>query len=566
MSSLPARVETGWKPVHVRGRPPALYRIPITLSLLGLFMIAIQAGQPLVGFASMMAVLATATALSLRTMSRRYAPAAILRDQGDAKMANGRHLEARAFYERALAIVQRELPPSSPEVLLCTYNLAVVSSIIGDHERAANCLDVLLQGLGGRVPGPWSGRIAWLLRRVSRHHSLHGRHPLAIEACETAIGLVGDAPGADDCTVRSLVNDLGWAHHRAGDLSAAREHFAEALSIHEQYRDIAIALATPQRGRHDVERSPYRAPSPTAASTSGGLDRAVAHSLVGLGWTALEQGRLAESDAAFGRALLMSNGSSRAEDVSLRSESLRGRAAVAFERGAYLDAERGYRRAAEALRPDAQRQAIALLLDRAWLACARGEDPRAEGLLVEAERRLQSKASLASLRGALHVTWAELKRRQCDFKAAHRHAQRAVLLTTEALAEHPRRASVLAVAARIHTARSEHAAAERCARAALQILRTRGLGEFHPRFSEVYLALAELQVARGHWGAAEREFELALSEREARVGPEHPALDEVLEGLAGVYEATQRTREAAGVYARLDAIRGVTRDETSVSA
>ena len=296
--------------------------------------------------------------------------------------------------------------------------------------------------------------------------------------------------------------------------------------------------------------------SPTAGSTSGGLDRAVAHSLVGLGWTALEQGALAEADAAFGRALLMSNASSGTEDCSLRAESLRGRASVAFERGAYADASRGYRRAGEALRSDAQPQAIALLLDRAWLACSRGEDPRAEGLLVEAERRLQSNAVQASLRGALHATWAELKRRQCDYKAAHRHAARAAMLASETLSEHPRRASVLAIAARVHTARSELAAAERSARGALQILRTRGLPESHPRFSEVYVALGELQAARGHWGAAEREFELALEERQARVGHDHSALEEILVGLAGVYEATQRATEAACMHDRLAEVRG----------
>ena len=548
-------METGWVPVPVHGRAPALYRIPITLSLLGLFMIAIQAGQPLVGFASMMAVLATAAALSLRSMARRYAPAAILRDQGDAKMANGRYREARGFYERALAIVQREFSPSSPEVLSCNYNLAVVCSLLGDHQQAAACLDALLFGLGGRVPNAWAGRIAWLLRRVARYQSLHGRHEQARQACQTALELVGEAPGADDCTVRSLLNDLAWAHQRAGDLDEAERGFRAALAVHEQYREIAMSLASPSSVREGGERSPYRAPSPHETTTSGGLDRAVAHSLVGLGWTLFERGRFAESDAAFGRALMLASLSGGSEDASLRAESLRGRGSVAFEQGRYDDAQRLYRRAAEGPMTADAPQAVALLLDRAWLACSQGNDPRARGLLVEAERRLRGQPGQLSLTGALHAVWAELERRECNFKDAHRHAQRAIVLADDVLPEHPRRASVLALASRVHTARSEFAPAERYARRALQLVRSRNLDPDHPRRAEVNVALAELHVGRGQWGAAERSFLEALEHRESRLGTEHPSLAEVLEGLLGVYQATRRTAEADAMQQRRDALR-----------
>ncbi|MGH1345098.1 MAG: tetratricopeptide repeat protein [Nannocystales bacterium] len=552
--TLPARMEAGCVPVAMHGRAPALYRIPITLSLMGLFMIAIQAGQPLVGFASMMAVLATAAALSLRSMARRYAPATILRDQGDAKMANGRYREARAFYERALAIVQRELPLSSPEVLSGNYNLAVVSSLLGDHDQAATCLDALLCGLGGRVPNAWSGRIAWLLRRIARHHSIHGRHSGAEEACRLALDLVGDAPGADDCTVRSLVNDLAWAHQRAGDLRGAECSFRDALSIHEQYRDIAATLAAPSGAGRGAHQSPYRAPSPKETTTSGGLDRAVAHSLVGLGWTLFELGRFADADVSFGRALMLASLSGGPEDMSLRAESLRGRGTVAFELGRYADADRCYRRAADALLVGDTPQAIALLLDRAWFACIRGEDPRAEGLLVEAERRLRTSPGHVSLQGALHVVWAELGRRQGNDKEAHKHSQRAVVLAADALAEHPRRASVLALATRVHVSRSELAAAERYGRRALELLRGSGLPQTHPRYAEVSLAMGELHAARGQWGAAEEAFRSALETREARLGPEHPALDEILGGLTGVYEATGRTAEQADLQQRREAL------------
>lgn len=554
--TLPARMETGWTPARLQGRAPALYRIPITLSLLGLFLIAIQAGQPLVGFASMMAVLATAAALSLRSMARRYAPAAILREQGDAKMALGRYREARAFYERALSIVQRELPLNAPEVLSGNYNLAVVCSLLGDHDRTATCLESLLEGLGGRVPNAWSGRVAWLLRRIARHHSLRGRHRAARQACQMALDLVGDAPGADDCTVRSLLNDLGWAHQRAGELASAERAFRDALSVHEQYREIASAIVAPTTDGDRMPCSPYREPSPTESPTSGGLDRAVAHSLVGLGWTLFERAHLEDADAAFCRAAMLASLGGGAEDASLRAESLRGRATIAFETGREEEAARLYRRASEVPLSSAVPQSVAVLLDRAWLSCILGEDPRAEGLLVEAERRLRGLPGRLALNAALHAAWAELMRRQCNYKGAHKHVQRAVLLAGEALAEHPRRASVLSLAARIHVARSELAAAERYARRAMQLLRGRDLPCDHPRFAEVHLALGELQIARGQWGAAEQSLEAALDIREGRVGRDHPSTREIREGLCGVFEATGRTEQAEAARQRLGELRG----------
>ena len=267
----PVRIDSGWAPVVMQGRAPALYRIPLTLSVLGLFLIALQAGQPMVGFASMMLVLGTATVLSLRAMSRRYAPAAMLRDQGNAKLAHGRYAEARAFYERSLAIVQRELPAVSMEVLLGHYNLAVAASLQGDHARVDGCLDALLSGLGGRVPNPWAGQMAWLLRRVALYHSLGGRHDKAMRSCQLALELVGDAPGADDNTVRSLLDDIAWSHYRAGALAKAETVFREALSVHEQYRDIAIGLSRHRAQPQAEHRSPYRAPSPGEGRTSGAV-------------------------------------------------------------------------------------------------------------------------------------------------------------------------------------------------------------------------------------------------------------------------------------------------------
>ena len=554
-------------PAVVQTRPPALYRIPITLTLLGLFLIAIQAGQPLLGLAAMMTALLSTAAFTWRSMQRRYAPAMILRDQGDAKLVTGRYAEARALYERALAIVQRELPPAAPEVLLNYYSLAAVNSMLHEHTRADQYLDRLLQGLNHRVPAPWAGHVAWLLRRVAHHHSMEGRHQHAIDLCERALDLVGEAPGADDNTVRSLLDDLAWIHHHAGDYTKAQVYFREALAIHEQFRDVALELAHRPANTAHGSVSPYRAPSPATASTTGGLDRAVAYSLLGLGWTVYERGAYEEARSLFQRASMMAIGGPAPRNETpdglrntsaLTVEILRGQAAVEMTLGDYDAAEQLYTRAKDLVTPSGEGvvQSAALAIDLGWLARCRERFDDAEKVYEDVAQTLsRSGEGVAAIACALHESMAELRRRQGRYKAAHREIQRAGALADRCLGlEHPRRAAILAIASRIHTARSEFTQSERCARKCLQVLRA-ALGHNHPRLADGYVALGEVHLGRGQFGAAEQAFARALELRESMLGRDHPELVEVLEGRVAVLRATSRDDEATEAAARVEAIR-----------
>lgn len=565
-------------PVHAPGRAPALLRIPVTLTLLGLFLIAVQAGRPILGFAVMVTALLSTATLAWKSLSKRYAPALLLRDQGDENLLQGRYAEARELYERSLAIVQRELPPAAPEVLLNYYSLAAVNSMLHDHERADRYLYKLLDGLDHRVPAPWTGHVAWLLRRVAHHHCLAGRHGQALELCERAIELVGDAPGADDNTVRSLVDDLAWIHHHAGDYATAERLFRDALALHEQFRDAAVDAAQRAVRRPMGVESPYRVPGPVATPTTGGLDRAVAYSLLGLGWTVYERGRYDEARSQFARASVTvaslpaaSGGASNRAGghgppgangdqglvCGLAVEILRGRAAVDMTLGNYDAAARLYAEArARVDGDDALVQSAALAIDLGWLARCRERFDEAEGCYRAAQQVVEQRSEgMATITCALHEGMAELRRRQGRFRSAHRHIQRATVLAADCLGEeHPRVAAILAIASRVHTARSEFADAERCARQCLQLLRA-SLGRDHPRLADGHVALGEVHLARGQYGAAEQAFAQALELRESILGTGHPELVEVLDGKSAVLRATAREAEACDAEARAEQIR-----------
>jgi tetratricopeptide (TPR) repeat protein len=553
-------------PVVVRPRPVALYRIPVTLMLLGLFMMALQAGQPLLGLAMLMTAATTTLGCAWRGAGRRDSAVLSLRDQGDARLVDGRYREARVLYERSLALAERELPPAAPELLVNYYSLAAVNSMLHDHARAGRYLDELLRGLNDRVPAAWAGHVAWLMRRVAHHCSQQGQHARAEQLCRRALDLVGDAPGADDNTVRSLLDDLAWVKHHAGSYAEAETLFRESLAVHEQFRDVVLEQAQRPRRGPGQGRSPYREPGPATASTSGGLDRAVAYSLLGLGWTIYERGRYDEARRCFDRARMIATrlaaapatlGPRGASSDGLWVEVLRGQAAVSVTLGEYEQAQALYAEADRRSKDgDEPVQRAALLVDMGWLARCRQRYDEADAIgraaLEEVGRAHEGVAAIAS---ALQESLAELRRRQGRARDGQRHIREAQELAGRCLGpDHPRMAGILAVAARLHAARSEPVEAERAARQSLALLEA-SLGAEHPRMSDAHLALGEAQLARGRLGAAERSIALALALRQQAMGAEHPELGEILDAQVAVLRASSRDDEVPPLLERVARLR-----------
>lgn len=568
-------------PVAERSRPAALYRIPVTLMLLGLFTMALQAGQPLLGLAMLMTAVTTTLGFAWRAGNRQGTEVSKLRSEGDARLADGRYGEARALYERSLALAERELPPAAPEVLLNYYSLAAVSSMMHDHARAGRYLEELMQGLGDRVPAPWSGHVAWLMRRVAHHHSQQGEHAEADRLCRRALDLVGDAPGADDNPVRSLLDDLAWIQHHAGQYVEAERLFREVLAIHEQFRDLTLELAQrPRRGRARAARpiaSRARPPSPPrGARPRGGLQPA-GPGLDDLRARSLRRGSpLLRSRGADRPAPVHGRGRGRPQRGAPRAVGggLEGRAAVAVTLGDYGLAEACYQEAQRQLvvETDEVSQRVALLVDMGWLARCRERYEQAEALGSEAQALVEQGGGMPSVASALHESLAELRRRQGRAREGQRHIEIALSTAERCLgAEHPRVASILAVAARLHVARSELHEAERLARRSLSLVET-SLGAEHPRSAEAYLALGEVQLARGQVGAAERSTSLALARRQRALGPEHPELGEILDAQVAVLRASAREDEVgpllerrARLRERLDAPRAGTAASDSIA-
>ncbi len=550
-------------------RPPAFYRLPFSLAAIGLMLIALQAGKPVIGLGLLFVAMFTTASTTWRSFSSRRAPSLALRFQAERALRCGRYGEARTLYERSLALSVRDLAPAAPEVLLTYYSLATVHSMLDEHEKSDEYIDRMLDGLDHQVPTSWRAQVAWLLRRVAHQHSLAGEHARAIQRCELALELVGPAPGADDTTVRSLLDDVAWIHHQAGDYITAEHVFRDALAIHEQFRDIVLkGVARPESGT-PLQSSPYRVPGPPIVTTTGGLDRAVAYSLVGLGWTLFERGQHQEARTCFDRAAIVANSASPSlpgygpsatparSGQALHVEILRGRAAMEMTQGNHGAAMELYTQARDLVSVgNAAAQDAALAIDLGWLARCEGHFAEAEAHYDVAAKALGKRHDGgATIACALHESLAELRRRQGRMRDAHREIARASVLAADYLGpEHPRIAAIEAISSRIHSARGDYAEAERCARQCMTVLRT-AFGTEHPRFADAWLALAEMHAGRGHVAAAEQAFRRALELREHYFGPRYFELAEILDGMVVLLRGVGRDTEADGIACRADSLR-----------
>jgi LuxR family maltose regulon positive regulatory protein len=112
-----------------------------------------------------------------------------------------------------------------------------------------------------------------------------------------------------------------------------------------------------------------------------------------------------------------------------------------------------------------------------------------------------------------------------------------------------RRYYAIALLAELHALRGELREAERLAREALEVARTRRLEE-HPSTEQAHVALGAVLHARGELDAAEEQFERAASL--ARRGGDRAEHAHVLVWLARV---RARQRDIAGAHAALDRAR-----------
>jgi tetratricopeptide (TPR) repeat protein len=140
--------------------------------------------------------------------------------------------EAKAYFERALEIVQAALGPDDPRVATAVNNLGSVLKDLGDLAGAKACYERALK-IDEAALGPDHPNVATLVNNLGSVLKDLGDLAGAKACYERALKIDEAAFGADHPEVAADVNNLGGVLKDLGDLAGAKGCYERALKIDE---------------------------------------------------------------------------------------------------------------------------------------------------------------------------------------------------------------------------------------------------------------------------------------------------------------------------------------------
>ena len=251
----------------------------------------------------------------------------------------GKPAEARARFEKALALAEQELGPDHPATI---STLAPLGNLAFVEGRLADAQELLERVLASNEAafGKDHPDVALALSNLGAVYQAEGKLDDAQRLKERALAIRIAALGPDHPAVGTSYNNLGTLHAERGDHATAGDYYAKALALWEKAYgpdNVQIALAASNLGGSLEKRGEYE-------QAAGHFTRAIAlyeaaygpehpdlaSPLGGLGVTRRRQHRLDEARALFQRATRISE-KAYGPDHPEVADSLRDLAAVLKE-------------------------------------------------------------------------------------------------------------------------------------------------------------------------------------------------------------------------------------------
>lgn len=227
-------------------------------------------------------------------------------------LSAGAYREAKATYERALAIREKILGPDHPLVATYLNNLASVYISLGAYEEARTRYERALT-IREKSLGPDHPAFAGTLSNLAAVHVSMGKYAEGKDLHEKALLIKQKALGPEHPDVASSLHSLASVHASTGEFAEARELYERALIIrekalgrnHPSYADSLSNLASV----HADTKRPQEAKALFAKAlaikekTLGPDHPKIAHTLSNLANLHASAGELEEANTLYMRAL-----------------------------------------------------------------------------------------------------------------------------------------------------------------------------------------------------------------------------------------------------------------------
>jgi len=433
----------------------------------------------------------------------------------------GRYAEAIPKAREALALRERGLGPTHPDVATSLNNLAVLLQNIGNYAEAQTLCERALR-ITEAALGPTHPDVATSLNNLANLFRTTGDYAEARPLYERALRIREQALGPTDPLVATSLSNLAGLLAATGDYSGAKSLYGRALHI--------------------------------AEATLGPTHPSVATFLNNLGEVLRATGQYAEARPIYERSLRIYE-QSLGPTHPLVATSLNNLALLLEATADYAAARLLFERAlhiTEAALGPSHPDVARSLGNLADLLKAIGDYTEARPIYERASKILEQvhgpshpdvATSLNKLANLFHTTG--------DYAAARLLYERALAIYEQVLGyNHPSVATSLHNLAEISRALGDYTKAQVLHERALTI-REAALGPNHQDVAESLNNLALLLKATGDYAAARLLFERALHITEATLGPSHPNAAAVLNNTANLLRATGDYARVRPLYERV---------------
>lgn len=454
---------------------------------------------------------------------------ATLQNLADLYLEQGRYPEVEGLFKRILEINSKASGASIPTLLEALSKFGQLYRLQGRYADAETFLKKALL-IAEKSYGPDRVQTAMAANELGMLYDIQGRFPEAEALLKRAFAIEKSQFGIDSPITSRGAGDLAMLYRQTGRYAEAEVLFKQVVSVQE--KALAAALA---KSNEPLESA---------------LNRALAISNDNLGTLYLLQGRYAESEDRYKRALAIEKEKLSPDDMAISSTSNNLAAVYSFQ-GRVAGQEQLLQQSLAILEKTvgADHAEVGKVLGNLgalyWSQkrSSEAEELYNRALAIEKRVRGPNHPDVAEMLGHLAVIYLASGR----LNEAQTFYRRELAIDEQVFgANHPKVASDLNALAECETQRGNDAEAEVLLRRALAI-QEKAFGGDHPDIADTLRQLAMLLTRSRRYDDAQPLAMRAVTMSEAMLGPTHPTVAIMQNSLALIESRRDRSADAVSL-------------------
>ncbi len=145
----------------------------------------------------------------------------------------GEYLKALSYYEKDLEILQKTLPANHPDLATSYNNIGVVYDNMGEHSKALSYYEKALEIRQNTLP-PNHPSLATSYNNIGAVNDSMGKYSKALSYYEKALEIRQNTLPANHPSLATSYNNIGFVYKNMGEYSKVLSYYEKALEIRQK--------------------------------------------------------------------------------------------------------------------------------------------------------------------------------------------------------------------------------------------------------------------------------------------------------------------------------------------